>query len=201
MISRRAFLIGLGSIVTSRFVAQAKAHVHATGQPLLIQPARAEETLYLYEGFGSEEGDWGYRYRASLGPDEDPAPPPPTWREHLEAQGWALSTPADYDRLLRERGLRREDLDARMSRGAWEEHWDYAASPQARAYQLLHDLRLDCDPEQPGHKAGGIAFTDGGGHPGSVERWANLKDDLSVSILQARITERALPIRLVMASL
>ncbi len=201
MISRRAFLIGIGGVVTCRFITRAKAHALDTGQPLLIQPARVEETLYLYEGFDDAEGEWGYKYRVSLGPDEDPAPPPPTWREHLEAQGRTFTTPVDRDRLLDEMGLGPEDLERPMDRGTWEQHWDHTASPQARAYQLLRDLNLDCDPEQPGRKAGGIVFTDGGGHPFSVERWADLKDDLSAAILQARITERDLPIRLVTALL
>jgi hypothetical protein len=38
-------------------------------------------------------------------------------------------------------------------------------------------------------------FTEWGGHPGSNERWVDLKNDLSVSILQARLIERDLPIK------
>jgi len=44
-------------------------------------------------------------------------------------------------------------------------------------------------------------LTDWGGHPGSSERWVDLRDDLSVSILQARLIERDLPIKLVLGSL
>jgi hypothetical protein len=72
---------------------------------------------------------------------------------------------------------------------------------QEKAHQLLKDLDLDCDPNAPGSKAGMVLFTDWGGHPGSSERWVDLKDDLSVSILQARLIERDLPIKLVLGSL
>ena len=51
MISRRSFLLGLGSLVTTSFVARARAHVRESGGPLLLQPKKADETLYLYEGF------------------------------------------------------------------------------------------------------------------------------------------------------
>jgi hypothetical protein len=69
------------------------------------------------------------------------------------------------------------------------------------AHQLLADLNLDCDPKEPGRKAGHILFTSWGGHSGSTERWVDLKDDLSVSVLQARLIERDLPIKLVIGSL
>ena len=51
MISRRSFLLGIGSLVTSSFIARARAHVRESGGPLLLPPKRAEETLYLYEDF------------------------------------------------------------------------------------------------------------------------------------------------------
>ena len=80
MISRRSFLLGIGSLVTTSFVARARVHVRESGSPLLLQPKRAEETLYLYEGFDQSYEPWSTKYRVSLGPDQWPAPPPPTWR-------------------------------------------------------------------------------------------------------------------------
>jgi hypothetical protein len=146
MISRRSFLISLGGIVTSAFVACAKTHVLHTGQPLLIRPARTEEMLYLYEGFNDDGSEEAYRYRASLGLDEWPAPEPPTWREHLRAQGPTFTTPCDFERLTRERDLSPEDLDGPIDEHTWETYWEHDGSPQARAYKLLKELQLDCDP-------------------------------------------------------
>ncbi len=201
MISRRSFLLGIGSLVTTSFVARARAHVRESGSPLLLQPKRAEETLYLYEGFDQSDGPWATKYRVSLGPDQWPAPPPPTWREHLKLLGYRFETQEDYDRIYREKSLTPEDLDQRIDGYSWEDYWEYNESPQAKAHQLLKDLDLDCDPKAPGSKAGTILFTEWGGHPGSSERWVDLKDDLSVSILQARLIERDLPIKLVLGSL
>jgi len=83
MISRRCFLIGLTGLVTSSFVTQAKSHLVKTGRPMLFQPRRAEETLYVYEGFCSERNKW----LVCLGPYEYEEPPPPTWREYLRSRG------------------------------------------------------------------------------------------------------------------
>ncbi len=201
MISRRSFLLGIGSLVTTSFVARARAHVREIRSPLLLQPKRAEETLYLYEGFDQSDGPWVTKYRVSLGPDQWRAPPPPTWREHLKSRGYRLETREDHDRICEEQSLTPEELDQPIDGYSWEDYWEHYESPQAKAHQLLKDLDLDCDPKAPGSKAGAILFTEWGGHPGSSERWVDLKDDLSVSILQARLIERDLPIELVLGSL
>jgi hypothetical protein len=97
MISRRSFLLGIGSLVTTSFVARARAHVRESGSPLLLQPNRAEETLYLYEGFDCSDEPWATKYRVSLGPDQYPPPPPPTWREHLKPRGYTFDTQMSGD--------------------------------------------------------------------------------------------------------
>ena len=196
MISRRSFLLGLGGLVTSSFVARAKAHALTTGGPLLLDPGRAEETLYLYDGFDCSDGPDGTTWRVSLGPDRWPAPPPPTWREYLKPQGYTFETQADFDRAYCEMSLLPEEVDQPLDGYAWEDAWEYAESPQAKAFVLLKELKLDCGLNKPGEKAGRIAFTEWGGHPGSSERWVDLRDDLTASLLQARIIERELPIRL-----
>ena len=201
MLTRRSFLLDLGTLVTSAFVLRAKRHALDTGQPLLVHPAQVEQELYLYESFEADCGKHAYKYRASLGPDQWPAPEPPTWRDHLRARGYTLDAPADLKRLLEEFDLTPDELDQPLDGYWWESYWEHYESPQARAYQLIKDLQLDCDPRAQGRTAGTIAFTEWGGHPGSCERWVDVKDDLSVSILQARITEQELPIRTIMATL
>ena len=49
MTSRRSFLLGIGALVSASFVTRVKAHVFESARPLLLEPKRAEETLYLYE--------------------------------------------------------------------------------------------------------------------------------------------------------
>jgi hypothetical protein len=196
MISRRSFLLGIGSLVTTAFAAKAKAHAIVAQSPLLLDPGRAQETLYLYEGFDCSDGPDGTKWRVSLGPDRCPAPPPPTWREYLKPQGYAFETQADFDRAYRDMSLLPEEVDQPLDGYAWEDAWEYAESPQAKAFVLLKELKLDCGLNRSGEKAGRIVFTERGSHPGSSEGWVDLRDDLTASLLQARIIERELPIRL-----
>jgi hypothetical protein len=199
MTSRRSFLLGIGALVSASFVTRVKAHVLESARPLLLEPKRAEETLYLYDHSGWDD-DW--KWRVSLGPDDlHEPPPPPTWREHLRPLGYTFDTQQDYDRALREMSLEPEDVDKHLDGYGWASYWEHNETPQAKAAILLKELKLDCALHARGDKAGLIYFTEWGGHPGSCERWVDLKDDLTVSILQARLIERDLPIKLVVGSL
>jgi hypothetical protein len=197
MISRRSFLLGLGSLVTASFAARAQAHALAEGVPLLLDPGPAEKTFHLFAALNPGEDELANKWRISLGPWQQDPPPAPTWREHLRRQGYRFETPEDLARVYCETSTRPEHLDELLPEQSWWSVWEYSESPQAKAYTLLKDLGLGCALNTPGEKAGRIAFIEGGWHPGSSERWAELRDDLSVSLLQARLIERNLPIRLV----
>ena len=197
MSTRRAFLMGLGSLVTTSFVARARSHIRDISTPLLLDPGRTEESLYLYDYFASDED--GFKWRVSLGPDIYPPPPPPTWRDYLRKQGWRLDGPIDLERLWRERGLRPEDLDDYLDGYSWESEWEHCHSPQAKAAILLRELNLDCALDTAGKKAGSLNYVEWGGHPGSCEQWVDLRDDLTVSLLQARLLEFNHPIKVVIA--
>jgi hypothetical protein len=199
MISRRSFLLGLGGLVTTSFVTRATRHIAARGAPLLLDPGRAEETLYVYDfGVWSGDEDDGFKWRVSLGPDVYPAPPPPTWRDYLAAQGVRFD---DLNRLQREHSLTPDELDDHLDGYEWESRWDHFHSPQAKAAILLKELDIDCSLERRGRKAGLMDFVDWGGHPGSCERWVDLRGDLTVSLLQARLVELNHPIRVVIGDL
>ncbi|MGF9765031.1 hypothetical protein AAII07_59290 [Microvirga sp. 0TCS3.31] len=198
MVSRRTFLLGLGSLVTSAFAARAKAHALTEGVPLLLDPGRAEKTLHLFGMPDWAESDpFNNKWQVSLGPWQQDPPPTPTWRAYLHLQGHRLDTPEDLAEACQKAFLPPEDLDKLMPDQSWWSAWEYDESPQAKAYTLLKDLGLDCALNRPGRKAGRITFIEWGYHPGSSERLVELHDDLSVSLLQARLIERNLPIRLI----
>ena len=126
-------------------------------------------------------------------PGQPFAPPPPTWREHLRSLGHILETDDDIKRVCNERHLLPEELDARLDGFGWQDQWDNFTGPQARAHHLLKGLDL-------GHggsalrQAGQIIFEEFGGSPGNSYTWVELHDDLTVSLLQARLIELNLPI-------
>src|SRR3954453_8348022 len=140
MTSRRSFLLGIGALVSASFVTRVKAHVLESDRPLLLEPKRAEEPLYLYDQSGWDD-DW--KWRVSLGPDDlHEPPPPPTWREHLRPLGYTFETQEDYDRAYREMSLEPEDVDKHLDGNGWVTYWEYNETPQAKAAILLKRKQL-----------------------------------------------------------
>ena len=65
--------------------------------------------------------------------------------------------------------------------------WDNFTGPQAKAFHLLKGLDLGSNPDSKLRQAGQIIFQEFGGAPGNSYTWVELKDDLTVSLLQARL--------------
>jgi hypothetical protein len=190
MLNRRHFLIGAGALLTPSFVNRAKAFSRKAGEPLILPLARKpEETLYVYR----QESDYGGEWRVSLGPDQ-PFAPPPTWREHLRSLGHCLETPDEIERVCREHDLPLGELDVRLNGFGWEDSWDNFTGPQAKAHHLLKDLDLG-GAGSALKQAGQIIFEEFGGSPGNSYTWVELRDNLTVSLLQARLIELNLPIK------
>jgi hypothetical protein len=137
----------------------------------------------------------------SLGPDEPVAPPPPTWREYLRSRGHRLDTDDDIARACAQNGsLTLEELDRTLDAYGWQDMWDNFRGPQAKAHHLLKKLDLgasDSNLKQEGQ----IIFQAFGGAPGNSYHWVELKDDLTVSLLQARLVELNLPTNVAVGTL
>jgi hypothetical protein len=71
--------------------------------------------------------------------------------------------------------------------------WDNFTGPQAKAHHLLKRLDLG-GAGSALRQAGQIIFEQFGGSPGNSFTWVELRDDLTVSLLQARLIELNLPI-------
>ena len=86
-----------------------------------------------------------------------------------------------------------EELDVRLNGFGWEDSWDNFTGPQAKAHHLLKGLDLG-GAGSALRQAGQIIFEEFGGSPGNSYTWVELRDDLTVSLLQARLIELNLPI-------
>jgi hypothetical protein len=198
MLDRRHFLIGVGSLLTATFVRKATAFSQALREPLILPPPRRpEETLYIYvkDWIDYEANDDEAKWRVTLGHDEPVAPPVPTWRDYLHSLGHRLDTNDDIARACRQHNLDAEELDTLVDGFWWEDRWDNFTGPQARAYHLLKNLDLAGAPNSKLKQAGEIFFQSCGGAPGNTYTSVELKDDLTVSLLQARLIELNLPIK------
>ena len=121
------------------------------------------------------------------------------WREYLSSRGHRLETNDDIMRVCREKSLRPEELDRQLDGFGWEDMWDNFTGPQAKAHHLLKQIDLGA-PNSKLREAGEIMFEAFGGAPGNSYTWVDLKDDLTASLLQARLIELNLPIKVEVGS-
>jgi len=150
---------------------------------------RVEKTFHMFEV--PDPGDPSHnKWRISLGAWEQDPPPPPTWRQYLGQQGYRFETPEALVRVQSERDLSLAEPDHPLPDHTWWAAWEYSESPQAQAFQFLRNLELGCSLNGRGRKAGRIDFVEGGWHPGSNERWVELRDDPKWQRVRERIENR-----------
>jgi hypothetical protein len=184
--SRRGFLIGAGAVLTTAFVKDARSFIHRTSQPLLASPPQVVETMYWHEI--PDEG-----YQLTLGPWSF-APPPPTWREFFVSEGIPHRTDKEVEKICSSHCIEPGDFDKPVQRRYWEDWFDITGGPLARAYHLLE--KIDLGPARDSGRGPLLEFNVGG-HPGDSTHYVNAKDMLSLSLLQARLIDLKLPIKIV----
>src|SRR4029079_17229693 len=128
--SRRGFLIGAGSLLTTAFVSDVRSFIRRSSLPLLATPAEVAQTMYWYDS-----GDDGYML--SLGEWTTDPPPAPTWREFFVTRGIPHRTEAEIIKISEEHWIGPEDLNRPVSERYWHEHWELIESPCVKAYRLL----------------------------------------------------------------
>ena len=196
--SRRGFLIGAGAVLTTAFVKDAREFVHATGKPLLVKQSEVRHTLYWYLPKGSNA--------PLLCLDGSPfiVPPPPTWGEFIRGLCTRLYArqprPEDIDMWQRHHDVEPGQLDLPVDPAVWQREQDIWLSPQARAYALLNGIHFGPDLDRSYYRTGGhprpnIQFHwTGGNH---FIRWVTASDLVALSLLQARLIDLGMPIKMV----
>ena len=81
-----------------------------------------------------------------------------------------------------------------MSVRYWEDWFDIEGGPLVRAYHLLQ--KIDLGPQR-GSERGPLLEFNIGSHPGNSTHYVNAKDMLSLSLLQARLVDLGMPIKIV----
>ena len=76
----------------------------------------------------------------------------------------------------------------------WEDWFDIKGGPLARAYHVLEEI--DLGPARDSGRGPLLEFNVGS-HPGDNTHYVNAKDMLSLSLLQARLVDLKLPIKIV----
>ncbi len=187
-VSRRTFLSGLVTLFGASSADGLTKRVQDLGKPLMLNPWAVEKTLHVYEGGIMLLG----------GPAL--ADSRPTWRELLAEEGLPVNDPEQIPRILAEKFMESEDeLEQPICDVCWPMAYGTTWSPMARAVRLLERLNIGPKLSSRSHGIGQLSFHYGDNHPGSSEVWVEAKDDLSVSLLQARLIELNQPIKVIMA--
>ena len=133
-------------------------------------------------------------YQLTLGPWSF-APPPPTWREFFVSEGIPHRTDEEVEKICSAHCIEPGDFDKPVQRRYWEDWFDITGGPLARAYHLLQ--RIDLGPERDFRARTASSSSTWGRHPGDSTHYVNAKDKLSLSLLQARLIDLKLPIKIV----
>ena len=185
LLSRRGFLIGAGTLLTTAFVTDARSFIRRTSRPLLASPAQVVQTIHWYDSLDSG-------YLLTLGPWMLEPPPPPTWRDFFVSEGVPHQTDEEVEEICCQHGIEPGDFDEPVSELYWHGWFDIEGSPCARAYRLLENI--DLGPERDSARAQSLEYYEGA-YPGDSSFWVNAKDMLSLSLLQARLIDLRMPIK------
>jgi hypothetical protein len=131
-------------------------------------------------------------YQLTLGPWSF-APPPPTWRKFFVSESIPHQTDEEVEKICSSHCIEPRDFDKPVQRRYWEAWFDIKGGPLARAYHLLQ--KIDLGPERDSARGPLLEFNIGS-HPGHSTHYVNAKDMLSLSLLQARLLDLKLPIKI-----
>jgi hypothetical protein len=183
-VTRRQFVLStagaaVGAIIPS-FYYRALEFFEQHESPLLVPPERVTQDLCLL----SIDTDYS---QLCLG-DPYEEPPRMTYREYFERY-W----PEAFDNYEEEWNLRPEDLDTEIHDEYVTDAWILHDSPAARAYRYLESL--DLGPQLQGPNAvGGLDFREDS-NMASYWRYVTPRDEVSLSLLQQRLTDLGTGIR------
>src|SRR5262245_6508914 len=184
--SRRGFLIGVGSLLTTAFVADARSVIRTTGRPLLTPPKQVARTLFWYDS--AEDG-----YLLTLGEWTNEPPPAPTWREFFISEGIPHKSEGEIEEVWSKHMIWPERYDEAVCERYWQDRFDIEDGPCAKARHLLR--KIDLGPDRTSGRGPVLEFHEGA-HPGDSSFWVNAKDKLSLSLLQARLIDLKMSIKL-----
>jgi len=142
--------------------------------------------MYWYEN--GEQG-----LLLTIGP-WDFCPPPPTWREFFISEGIAHEAEGERRAIWEEHEIDPGDYDDDVDGFFWETRFDLETGPCAKAYRLLK--KLDLGPKL-GRRSDEphLVFCEGD-VANDDSRWVDARDQLTLSLLQARLIDLKLPIRI-----
>lgn len=198
---RRSFLVQsarmMGAVLTASFVTRVEAYVEHKNSPLLLPPSRKKNRIL----YAIEDAGGGYCLYLDKHPLDD-AIPEITWRD-LIVDHWGWSEQDGIAHLQDDYGISKKEARAMLgdivpedSIGGW---FNLAQSANARAFFYLSRLDLGPDFSNTVDAAGEIRFRDGY-CPENDTRMVEVPENISLSLLQARIIDLGEDIKIEVAT-
>lgn len=183
-IDRRSFIRGLAGAFGAASVKDLRARILDNGAPILLKPSKISNRFYVADNGSLALGDiWT--------PD---GMKPVSWLQYFVDCG------ANTRKLIEEYadGWEVNDIDATIDEDNWPHIFDMHYEPLAAGYHFLKRLEIGPKTLSNNPRNGRLDFFAGSNHPGSNDLWVEAWDDLSVSLLQARLIQLGHPIEIVM---
>ena len=132
-------------------------------------------------------------YQLTLGPWSF-APPPPTWREFFVSEGIPHRTDQDVQKICSSHCIEPGDFDKPVQRRYWGDWFDITGGPLARAFTCSKKSISALSATLGADRSSSSTW---GAIPATAPHYVNAKDMLSLSLLQARLIDLKLPIKIV----
>lgn len=187
-VSRRAFLSGLATMLGATSTDSLTRKIQDLGRPILLNSRKPENFLHVFNNGLLMMGNDCAGYNC----------PRPTWRQLFAEEGLPIHDPAEIPRILANKFMEPDELDEAVPDVCWPMAYETTWSPMARAARFLEKLKIGPRLRSGSNQIGRLDFHYGDNHPGSSEIWVEAEDDLSVSLLQARLIELDQPVQVVM---
>ncbi len=176
-ISRRTFVASLASLLGAPSLPVLRERVLDAGRPILVKPTGATQNLHIYERGVISLGEYNH--------DKDvPLHQRPSWRDLWRLEGHDVDDPDVLAGLVESYAA--DGPDHPIDDYAWFDAVDITLGSCARAFRLLRELNIGPEIRTLRSQSGRLDFHFGG-CPGSNDTWVEAGDDLSVTLLQARL--------------
>lgn len=183
-IDRRSFLRGLAGAFGAASITDLRARVLDAGHPILLKPTQVSNRFFVADNGSLALGDVWTADRMT----------PVSWLQYFVDCGAKTNEQiAEYAD-----GWEIDDLDARIDDENWRNIFDIHYEPLAAGYHFLKRVNIGPKTLARSPRNGRLDFFAGSNHPCSSDLWVEAYDDLSVSLLQARLIELGYPIEIVM---
>ena len=186
-ITRRKFIVGAGSFITATTLARYQNAIDNGEKPIIDVPKKSDYELYI---------NIDQEYQISLGSPNDFSLPAnvPSWNEFLS--NFSKKKAEELFQMWDLQEYTKKELDSTMQEDLYEGWYIDQYSPVIKAYNILDQLDLGDEIKSFKEGSYGLNFMNG---PviGSDYRGVHCNDEMSISLLQARLRELNEPAKLV----